>query len=463
MKKIFFLSGLPKDAGKSVKRLLLSGMMLIVVLIISFFAFGDAEPSDDSTEQMPPYITPGQSIPSSLLDFMIVDGISEIPLAFVRLGDPIPGLTPEQLAAFQTGRQQFMTVENVTDGIGPIFNGRSCVECHDLGAVGGGSNVRFETRFGLRLANGTFDPLTNLGGSLLQVFSIGSEDTPPGCFFPTERIPFQANTVTKRRAIPLFGSGLLDSVPAETIVNIAALERAMSPGTAGRVSIADNIAQGVPTVSRFGWKAQIPVLFQFSGNAYVNEMGITNPQFPLENCPNAPPDCDLVRRCNPVPGLNDDGADVQAFFDFMRFLAPPPRGMITMEVIAGEKVFKKIGCASCHLPTLVSGASDAQALSNKVFHPYSDLLLHDMGSLGDGIGGSQGNASLVEGNARTREMRTQPLWGLRFETKLLHDLRANSPREAILAHDGQGRASRDAFLRSSLIDQANLIRFLNSL
>src|SRR5205807_910764 len=156
---------------------------------------------------------------------------------------------------------------------------------------------------------------------------------------------------------------------------------------------------------RFGWKAQVPTLFQFSGNAYVNEMGITNPQFPLENCPNDVPDCALVRRCDPKPGLDDDGEDVQKFFDFMRLLAPPPRGSITPQVKLGEAVFVEVGCANCHVPALVTGPNAVAALDRKPFQPFSDFLLHDMGSLGDGTSGDQGNASFVLAIATPREMR----------------------------------------------------------
>jgi len=183
------------------------------------------------------------------------------------------------------------------------------------------------------------------------------------------------------------------------------------------VSFATSRATQRLTVAKFGWKAQVQSLLEFSANAYVNEMGITSPLFPIENCPNA-----LPGTCNDtVQDPEDDGTDVQLFADFMTFLAPPPRGSITREVRRGEKTFAIIGCANCHLPTLVTGRNPVRALNLKVLHPYSDFLLHDMGSLGDGIGGDQANATGTEAVAKRNEMRTQPLWGIRVPPRVDED------------------------------------------
>jgi CxxC motif-containing protein (DUF1111 family) len=370
---------------------------------------------------------------------------------------PLPGLTPEQLARFAAGLEEFQTEEGIEDGLGPIFNDRtpssppavSCATCHEVGGVGGGAPF-FETRFGRQL-DGGFDPLAGLGGTLQQVFAI------PG--FSPEVVPSAANVTALRRAIPLFGLGLVDAVPDSGFELVAAFERFFTPATAGRVSFATNRANQQPTVAKFGWKAQVPSLLEFAGNAYVNEMGITSPLFPVENCPNAPPGtCD-----DAIPNPEDDGTDVRKFTDFMTFLAPPPRGPITEPVLRGERTFRAIGCASCHLPTLVTGSNPVRALSLKVFHPYSDFLVHDMGSLGDGIGGDQADASGVEAVARRTEMRTQPLWGVRLSERLLHDGRATTLAEAIEAHDGQGAHARDLFLALPPREREDLLRFLSSL
>jgi CxxC motif-containing protein (DUF1111 family) len=211
------------------------------------------------------------------------------------------------------------------------------------------------------------------------------------------------------------------------------------------------IRTGRARVGRFGWKAQVPTLFQFSGDAYLNEMGITNPEFPNENCPQG--DCSALDH-NPLKTLNDDGAGVVKFTDFMSLLAPPPRGNLSLQVFTGSAIFAVIGCANCHTPALVTGRSPVAALSNKVFQPYSDFLLHDMGDLGDGI---------AQGSATRRQMRTAPLWGVRTRALLLHDGRATSLAAAILAHDGQGREARDRFLRLSPGARFSLLQFLGSL
>src|SRR5262249_5899604 len=222
------------------------------------------------------------------------------------------------------------------------------------------------------------------------------------------------------------GFGFLDAVPDVELRAIAAFEQRFFPETAGRVAIVHNIAENGDTAGKFGFKAMVPSVHQFAGDAYVNEMGITNPEFPNESCPQG--NCDLLR-CNPRPDLNDDGHAVVAFTDFMTFIAPPARGAITPAVRRGRYVFAAIGCNRCHWSTLVTDGSPVGAIQGKVFHPFTDLLLHDMGSLGDGI--SLGSAGLTE-------MRTTPLWGLRVQTEFLHDGRARTLTDAIAAHDGQG-------------------------
>jgi CxxC motif-containing protein (DUF1111 family) len=214
----------------------------------------------------------------------------------------------------------------------------------------------------------------------------------------------------------------------------------------------DNLATSKKAVGKFGWKDGNPTLLQFSADAYLNEMGITSPIFPDENCPQG--DCAALG-FNPRPDVNDaDGADVQKFADFMTFLAPPARGTITLKTLIGEGVFVAIGCAVCHVPTLATGPNAVKALDRVAYHPFSDFLLHDMGSLGDGI---------VQGAAGAREMRTAPLWGLRHATVLLHDGRAHSVRDAILAHDGQGLRSRNRFAALDSPAKDALLAFLASL
>jgi CxxC motif-containing protein (DUF1111 family) len=246
-------------------------------------------------------------------------------------------------------------------------------------------------------------------------------------------------------------SWLVDATDDSTFIALAAAQAARTPLTAGRVALVDNILAGMKTVGKFGWKAQVPTLQQFSGDAYLNEIGLTSPLFPKENCPSG--NCDELK-FNPQPGLNDDGTRVDAVANFMRFLGAPPRGPITADVTAGEAVFLRIGCDSCHTPALQTGANPNPALNRATYHPFSDFLLHDMGPLGDGI---------VQDGANATEMRTAPLWGLRGTTRFLHDGRAGTMEAAILAHDGQGRGARDRFEALDATDKARLVAFLRSL
>ena len=367
----------------------------------------------------------------------------------VQFGDPLPGLSAADKARFLAGQEAFAEVEAVTDGLGPVFNEASCAACHLGPSLSvGGSNGRLETRFG-RDSAGHFDPLAAQGGSLLNDHGIGAVGN--GYVYDGEKIPTEANVVARRRTTPLFGLGLVDAVPEAEIQKLAALERAIDSAVAGTVAMVPDISKGRLAVGRFGWKNQNPTLFQFAGDAYLNEMGITNPEFPGESCPQG--DCSTLDN-NPVPGLNDDGEDVVKFADFMSLLAPPSRGKIGTRELAGELVFVSIGCATCHTPTLVTGRSPVSALSLKIFHPFSDFLLHDMGSLGDGI---------EQGPAGIRQIRTQPLWGLRTQGTLLHDGRATTPAEAILAHDGQGKRARDRFAALRSGERTTLLAFLASL
>ena len=363
-------------------------------------------------------------------------------------GNPISGLTGDERARFAAGREVFVENETIADGVGPVFNDDSCVACHVAPVPGGGSS-RTVTRFGRR-ARGGFDPLAELGGSLMQSQGIGEQGE---CSFVAEIVPPTANVVAERRTTPLFGLGLVDAVDDRTLLDLAARQRTRTPATAGRARYVDDAVAGGRRIGRFGWKAQVPSLLHFSADAYLNEMGITTPFFPEENCPQG--DCTLLR-CDPVADPEDDGADVFLFADFMAFLAPPPRADGAGRRVArdGARVFERIGCADCHVPTLRTGWHEVGALRDREFAPYSDFLLHDMGALGDGI---------AQEGAAGREMRTAPLWGLRATTTFLHDGRATTIEAAILAHDGQGAVSRDRFRALGTDDRRALLRFLRSL
>jgi CxxC motif-containing protein (DUF1111 family) len=365
------------------------------------------------------------------------------------LGQPFPGLDPIELARFHAGREAFLEPEDVPGGLGPVFTENSCARCHGGPDATGGAGPRLVTRIG-RLVNGQYDPMVAFGGPLIQDHGIGRFN---GVNFVGEVVPRQATIVAQRRTIPLFGLGLVDSVPDSTFLALAWHEHMANPLTAGRPSPVIDPATGQARVGRFGWKAQQPTLFAFAGDAYVNEMGVTTPLFPNENCPQG--NCALLA-ANPDRNQPNDATNstIRQFTDFMTLLAPAPQGPVGPNERAGQAIFSAIGCADCHQPTLQTGPSPIPALDGVTFSPYSDFLLHDMGSLGDGI---------VQNQAGQREMRTAPLWGLRFEPSYLHDGRAHTPADAILAHDGQGRPTRDRFAALTPTQRSQLLAFLNSL
>ena len=363
-----------------------------------------------------------------------------------RLGDPLTGLTGAQLTAFQSGKDEFTQKETPRKGLGPIFNRDSCVACHSVPAPGGSSNI-LVTRFG-HAGNGSFDPLTSLGGSLLQERAID----PIGL----EHVPREANIVAHRQSTPLFGLGLIEAIPDSVILQ--GVRTRPVDGVLGRASIVADVATGRNLVGRFGWKAQQATLLSFAGDAYVNEMGITNRLFPTENAPNG--NQALLKKLDKVADPEDEvdpsngKAGIDKLADYMRLLSPPPALPLSASTIVGAKIFNDVGCASCHTPMMTTGPSNIAALNSQRVMLFSDLLLHDMGSLGDGIG---------QGTANGQEMKTAPLWGLRLSGPYLHDGRAGTIDEAIKGHDGEGKSSRDKYLHLSHDQQQLLAQFLLSL
>lgn len=367
------------------------------------------------------------------------------PPAAGQAGGPLTGLTSSELAAFRAGLDVFRQAETVDSGLGPIFNDVSCIACHRAPAVGGVS-LRTVTRFGLT-TDGHFDPLTERGGSLLQQRAIDPAFR--------EVVPRVANTTARRLTTPLFGAGLIEAIPDAAL--IAAAAAAKPDGVRGRVSLVNDVTTGTQRVGRFGWKAQQATLLAFSADAFVNEMGITNRFFTEENAPNG--NTALLERADQIQDPEDapdatGKSDVDRAAAFMRLLAAPPRGPLNANVTAGERVFTSLNCVTCHTPALTTGAGSVAALSRKTVPLYSDLLLHDMGALGDGI---------AQGTAGPRDMRTAPLWGLGGRPAYLHDGRTDSLDAAIKAHDGEAAAARARYLKLPSAQQQQLFAFLRSL
>jgi len=363
-----------------------------------------------------------------------------------QLGDPLPGLTKAQMAAFLDGKDDFESPETEASGLGPIFNRSSCVTCHSAPVTGGAGPINV-TRFG-RTENGVFNPLASLGGSLQQEMEINS--------VLHEVVPPEANVVAHRNSTPLFGLGLIEAIPDDAILRN--VRRSPMDGVLGKVSKVADAATGKTLIGRLGWKAQQATLLSFAGDAYLNEMGITSRLFPVENAPNG--NTQLLAQYDTVVDPEDvvDPAtgrgDIDRVADFMRYLGAPPRPPLSNSAAMGRSVFQNTGCAVCHVPLMMTGPNKVAALNQQEVWLFSDLLLHDMGALGDGI---------AQGTADVRDMKTAPLWGLRASAPYLHDGRAMTIDDAIKAHDGEAKASKDRYMKLSKQQVQQLIDFLMSI
>ncbi len=364
-------------------------------------------------------------------------------------GEPLPGLTPRQFTEFRLGLDDFLEVETAEDGLGPAFNGTSCAACHNVPAIGG-TGVMLETRVGYRNADGSFRALNGAGDTLMHLFS-----TPPHTCQPI--IPDDVTIVARRAPIPLFGAGLVEAIPDDTLLALEDPTDRNRDGISGRAAIVNDAATGVSRVGRFGWKAQHATLLTFSADAYVNEMGISNDIFPRDAAFGI---SDVqMQRCDPLPDPEDrrdptTGRNgIENFESFMRLLAPIDRDLSGVSGQEGERVFAAIGCASCHVPALATGRSSDPLFDRKLVPLFSDLLLHDIGT-GDGI---------VQGAAQPEEIRTPALWGLRMRRPFLHDGSAATVADAVARHRNEGELARVGFERLSTTDRELLLAFLRSL
>ncbi|MFO0830031.1 MAG: di-heme oxidoredictase family protein [Phycisphaerales bacterium] len=379
-----------------------------------------------------------------------------IPTLQPKAGDPLPGLTPAQLQLFEAGKARYSTPLTIETGLGPIFNKAGCFSCH-ANPLGGWGSISV-TRFGYENKDGTFNPLAELGGSLLQLSAIS--------FTCLETVPPEANVVGTRQTNSSMAFGLVEAIPSKAIAANADEADLNGDGISGRVRWVEPFeAPGTLKVGRFGWKAQVATVLTFSADASLNEMGLTNRFITTENAPNG--DASLLGVCDEVPDP-EDHADAQGleFIDhvtnFQRYLAAPPQ--TPKSGMAGEPIFNAIGCAKCHIAqwTTSTDRNLEPAIRGKTIRPYSDFLLHEMSSLADGI---------ADDFASGAEFRTPTLWNLRTRDPMLHNGMASGGTfesrvtDAINAHGpfGEGAASAAAFAALSSADQTKLIAFLDSL
>jgi len=366
-----------------------------------------------------------------------------------KFGDPMVGITPREFEEFALGLQDFTEVESAEEGLGPAFNGTSCGVCHSVPAIGG-FGIMTEVRAGRRDEQGRFVPLSQGSDSLFQMFSIPSHSCQPV-------IPSDANIVARRAPIPLFGAGLVEAIPDETLLALQDPNDDNRDGVSGRAAIITDIETGDRRVGRFGWKAQHATLMAFGADAYRNEMGITNDLFPTELAFGI--SAERMRSCDRIPDPEDviepatKRRGIDNFESFMKFLGPPPRGAVDDQARAGERVFSEIGCAACHVPALNTGRSENPLFDRKVVALFSDLLLHDVGT-GDGID---------QAAATGAEIRTPALWGLRERRPLMHNGVAPTVEAAIERHTGEADRVRAAYYALPADRRAALLAFLMTL
>ncbi len=386
----------------------------------------------------------------------------------------------------QQDQKTFEEVEAISDGLGPIYNAQSCRECHQSPVSGGISQIT-ELRVGHRNSAGQFVnpsvPIADGAAVITGRTLINDRAICPNGAFPDvelqERVPATENIRTLRTSLNLLGDGFVEAVPDETLRAIAADQcRKSQNKICGKTILVPVLeAPGKNGVGRFGWKDQHASLLSFAGDAYLNEMGITNRLLPTDFTTL----CDTVK--DPEDTTQADGlADIDRFARFMRATKAPPRDAKlanTADAQSGSKLFDSIGCATCHVRTLETAATGTvinggtftvpAALGSTEFHPFSDFLLHDVGT-GDGIViaveehfGRNYMAMQPSFNPTANRMRTAPLWGVRTRDRLMHDGESLTFSDAILRHRGEATQSRSGFVRLNAKEKEQLITFLKSL
>ena len=406
---------------------------------------------------------------------------SEAPAAFDGVSN---GLVDQP--THEADAKAFNGVEEIADGLGPIFNAQSCRECHQSPTSGGSSQIT-ELRAGHRDRGGHFVnpsvPIADGAAVITGRTLINDRAICPNGRFPDleiqEHVPDTETIRTLRTSLNLLGDGFVEAVADETLTEGSAREcretRGRICGKAISVPVLE--APGKNRVGRFGWKDQQASLLSFAADAYLNEMGITSRLLPDE----VTTLCDTVK--DPEDAAGADGlTDIDRFARFIRASKAPPRDSRlaeTADAKAGSALFDSIGCAVCHVRAMQTAPAGTEvnggaftvppALGQKLFHPFSDFLLHDVGT-GDGIAlavvehfGPTYRAMQPNYEPTANRLRTPPLWGVRIRSRLMHDGVSPTLRDAILRHRGEASLERRRFLALSDREKQRLIAFLRSL
>jgi len=409
-------------------------------------------------------------------------------------GNPAPNLSPEGLARHLIGdsefEQSFVTAPaSFNSGLGPAFNNNSCIACHPKDGrgrppeEGGVSNTFF-----LRLSIPGADPKTGsplaipgFGTQLLDkaVFGVQPEATVKTGYSEIDgkfgdNTPYQLRKpiftidkpyidlpdkylISPRVAPPVFGRGLLEAISDDTLLGWTDENDSNNDGISGRVNRVWDVVSEATVIGRFGLKANSPSTLVQTAGAYHGDMGITNELFPVESTAGQPQYDGLSDDPELKPGVLDD-----VTFYIQTLAVPARRNIDDPKVKQGQILFDRAGCTACHIPTVTTGLLDGvPEVSRQVIHPYTDLLLHDMGE-----GLADGRPDFL---ADGQEWRTPPLWGIGYtkvangHTFFLHDGRARDLTEAILWHGGEAESAKEYFRMLPSTDREALIKFLESL
>src|SRR4051812_10011737 len=389
-------------------------------------------------------------------------GATEAPAAFDNQTNGF-----ESQAQFDEDRDVFEERDDIAKGLGPVYNAQSCTECHQNPVTGAGSQIS-ELRAGHLDAGGNF--VDAPGGSLINDRATNAAIQ--------ERVPGTENIRTLRMSTNVLGDGFVEAINSNTLIAIANAQPGQSGGQiAGQfIQVPVLEAPGNVRGGRFGWKNQNSSLLSFAAEAYLNEIGITNRLLLTENS-------SMGNSVAAFDGASDttmcaDGSgrvcgedadqDIEAFARFMRSTKAPPRDTVlaaTANARAGATLFNSVGCNICHVTSITTSSTGtsinggaltvAAALGNKIIHPYSDFLLHDIGT-GDGI--------VQNGGPTTRnKLRTQPLWGVRTHDRHMHDGATVTFDAAIQRHAGEASGVRSNYNSLSPAQQNQIVTFLKSL
>jgi CxxC motif-containing protein (DUF1111 family) len=366
---------------------------------------------------------------------------------------------------FSLDQAIFEQREDPSLGLGPVFNATSCSECHQNPVTGGPSQIT-EVRVGHRDNNGNFvNPTVTINDGAATISGRSLINDRAVCPQAQEHVPDSEDIHALRAVLNTLGDGFVEAIDDNTLIAIASnqptLSDGMIKGEAIQVPVLE--APGQTRIGRFGWKNQHASLLSFIADAYLNEMGVTSRLKPV--------DTTNVCKVKADPEDTPDSlgmANIDHFAQFVRGTKVPPRDTTlaaTADAQAGQQLFEKIGCSICHVQSITTAPAGTvvdggmftvpEALANKVIHPFSDFLLHDVGT-GDGIvqAGPQDTAN---------KLRTVPLWGLRMKARFMHDLASLTLNDAIRRHEGEAKHVEHRFRNLTNAERQQLVTFLKSL